>query len=152
MKYESSRSFGFFINQAANKIRTLITRELEPYGIAAEQFGMMKFIGEHESTTQSTLADAMAKGKPTISRTLDVLEQKGYIHRKSSERDRRAKEIRLTDEGRALLETVTPIARRLNEQIHTRLDPQQVDDFFTTLQIVVDTIEVFTPSKGNNDT
>ncbi|MCJ7765985.1 MAG: MarR family transcriptional regulator [Thiovulaceae bacterium] len=152
MEYELRNSLGFRISLVANRVHAMFTRGIEPYGIAPEQFAAMKIISEDSETNQSKIAEMLGKGKPTVSRTLDVLEKKGLVSRGELETDRRAKRIRLTDEGEAVLHAVIPCAKAFNDAIRERLEPQEIESFFKVLETILETVDQYdTRGEKEND-
>jgi len=139
MAYVLKHSIGFHLNRAAAIVHAGFSKCLEPYGIAPEQFATLKIISEDGEITPSGIADMLAKGRPTVTRTLDALEKKGLITRDSSDADRRIKPIRLTGKGLEVLGAVEPKALQFNEAIRARLAPGEAETFFHVLDTIIDT-------------
>jgi DNA-binding MarR family transcriptional regulator len=150
MEYRLKDSFGFRITHAANRLHAMFSRAIDAYGIAPEQFAAMKIIRDDSETNQSKIAQMLAKGKPTVSRTLDVLEKKGLVARDALETDRRAKCICLTAEGEAVLDGVIPYAKAFNDTIRERLEPQEIENFFKVLETILETADQY-ESKGEKE-
>ena len=151
MEYKLRNSFGFRISLVANRVHAMFARGIEPYGIAPEQFAAMKIISDDSETNQSKIAEMLGKGKPTVSRTLDALEKKGLVARDELETDRRAKRIRLTGEGKAVLDAVTPCAQRFNNTIREQLDPQEIETFFKVLETILETVDQYDTTGEKED-
>ena len=143
MDYELKDSIGFHLNRSATLIHSAFSKCLKPFDIAPEQFATLKIISEDGEVTQSGIADMLAKGKPTVGRSLDALEQKGLIVRESDSGDRRVKPIRLTDRGAELLTAVEPKASRFNALIRSHLAPGEAETFFHVLDVIVEATNEF---------
>ena len=52
------------------------------------------------------VSEELGLSLPGGSRTIDALLRRGYLERREDEHDRRMKRLRVTDEGRAVLQTV----------------------------------------------
>jgi DNA-binding MarR family transcriptional regulator len=63
----------------------------------------------------------IAYDRATIGGVIERLEQKGWVRRVVSERDRRARELSLTTEGERIRARLLPIVRGLQDQILERL-------------------------------
>ena len=150
MEYKLRDSFGFRINQAANKVHAMFSRKIESCAIAPEQFATLMIISEDSDTKQSAIAQMLGKGKPTVSRALDALEKKGLIARDALETDRRAKRICLTPEGKAVLNAVIPYAQDFNRVIRKRIEPQEAEIFFKVLETILETAEQY-ETKGEKE-
>ena len=58
-----------------------------------------------------------AYDRATIGGVIERLEQKGWVRRVVSERDRRARELSLTPEGQRILKALVPVVRGLQDEI-----------------------------------
>ena len=74
-------------------------------GLSPAQWEALRFLSRANrySCGPSALADFLGTTKGTVSQTLIALENKGYLRRLRTERDRRAVRLELTPAGRALL-------------------------------------------------
>ena len=78
----------------------------ENFDITVEQYHILRHIHHHEKGSVSDLADAKHISRPAISRTVDVLVNKGLITRTSNPEDRRYVQLTLTGAGQELLRAV----------------------------------------------
>lgn len=81
--------------------------------------------------TLSELARQMAVSAPTISNTVTVLEERGWVKRIRDTRDRRVIHVALSDEGREMLEAID---RFTAERISEYLAPLNEDERKTLLK------------------
>jgi DNA-binding MarR family transcriptional regulator len=81
------------------------------------QFAALDAIHAHPDTDQARVAELIAYDRATIGGVIERLEQKGWIRRVVSQRDRRARELSLTAKGRRVLSTLVPIVRELQDDI-----------------------------------
>lgn len=68
-------------------------------GITVEQWILLKIIQESSELSQKELAIKSLRDPASITRTLDILEKKGYIKREAIPNNRRQYNICLTREG-----------------------------------------------------
>jgi DNA-binding MarR family transcriptional regulator len=73
-------------------------------GVGGTQVWMLATIGETPGITVSRLSDALSIHVSTASNLLDKLAKRGLVERLRSEADRRVVCLRLTDDGRAILD------------------------------------------------
>ncbi|SMB79032.1 MarR family winged helix-turn-helix transcriptional regulator [Deinococcus hopiensis] len=78
-----------------------------------------------QGLTPTQLSGLAAITGPSVSNRIDRLIQKGLIERQVAERDRRSVSIRLTTEGRALVERLLPEHLQRTSQIVAALDPEE---------------------------
>lgn len=100
------------------RIRKALRRELETRAakldITASQFLVMRSLWESDGVTTSVLTQDACSDGGTVTGILDRLESKGLIRRERSTQDRRAVQIWLTEEGRALEAPLMEIINEIN--------------------------------------
>jgi DNA-binding MarR family transcriptional regulator len=87
------------------------------FDLTPVQFAALDAIAAQPGTDQARLAEMIAYDRATIGGVIDRLVQKGWVHRVVSERDRRAREVSLTDEGQRVREAVLPVVQDLQQEI-----------------------------------
>lgn len=103
-----------------NQISTQVfSRRLQDAGfdLTPVQFAAMDAIFANPDIDQAGVAGLIAYDRATIGGVIDRLEQKGYVQRSVSKRDRRAREVRLTEAGEALYQRVLPVVADLQSDI-----------------------------------
>ena len=91
------------------------------FDLTPVQFSAMDVINTHPGIDQASVAAMIAYDRATIGGVVDRLVKKGYLKRIVSRRDRRARELALTDEGRQMFDAVLPVLRALQSEILTNL-------------------------------
>lgn len=81
------------------------------------QFAALDAIHNHPGTDQATVAELISYDRATIGGVIERLEQKGWVARVVSERDRRARELSLTPEGQRTFKALVPVVRNLQDDI-----------------------------------
>ncbi len=107
------------------------------YDITPVQFAAMQALQANPGIEQAQVAALIAYDRATIGGVIDRLEQKGYASRVVSARDRRAREVRLTEDGARIIEDVLPIVQRLQKDILRGLNETERKQFMTLAQKVV---------------
>lgn len=87
------------------------------FDLTSVQFAALDAIQAHPGTDQARVAELIAYDRATIGGVIDRLEQKGWVHRVVSERDRRARELSLTDEGEQVYRALLPVVKGLQDDI-----------------------------------
>lgn len=87
------------------------------FDLTPVQFAALDAIQAQPGTDQARLAEMIAYDRATIGGVIERLEQKGWVLRVVSERDRRARELTLTPEGRRILKALLPVVRGLQDEI-----------------------------------
>lgn len=99
------------------------------YDLTPIQFAALNAIRANPGIDQATLAGLIAYDRPTIGGVVDRLEAKGYVSRIVSKRDRRAREVSLTRQGKTVLTKLTPVIRELQPHILTGLSDKERAEF-----------------------
>lgn len=82
--------------------------EAAGFDLTPVQYAALAAIAANPAIDQITLAGLIAYDRTTITGVIDRLAQKGLVVRRASARDRRSRELFITDEGRRTLEAITP--------------------------------------------
>ena len=101
--------------------------------VTPEHWAILKRISERDALNQREIAELTFKDPAAVTRALDVLEQRGLVQRVDAAGDRRAYNLRLTSEGAAMVERVTPVARAVRAQGLTGVTPEELATLKTTL-------------------
>lgn len=88
----------------------LLTRE---QNITLPRMRVFSSLIEKEGMNQRELAERLELETPTVVRLLDTMEAQGFVERRLSDADRRAKEVHLTGLGRQTAEDVDSVASAL---------------------------------------
>jgi DNA-binding MarR family transcriptional regulator len=99
------------------------------------QYAVLRVLLESPDIDQVTLADKVALDTSTTADIATRLEAKGWIVRALL--PRRQRSLRLTDEGRAVLEDMLEKADAMYRQLLTPLDEQEQTDFLRLLHKLV---------------
>lgn len=87
------------------------------FDVTPIQFAALDAISNQPGLDQATLAEQIAYDRATIGGVIERLEQKGWVRRVVSKRDRRARELSLTPEGQRILKALLPVVRNLQDDI-----------------------------------
>lgn len=119
----SEDSIGFMLGQTYRKIVYLLSSRLKEFDITTEQFSLLYQLDKQDGINQKELAHRTSKDQPTTTRILDALYKKGLIHKKTSENDRRAFLLFLTDAGKEMVKQTLPIEQQtIQEALHNISD------------------------------
>jgi DNA-binding MarR family transcriptional regulator len=110
------------LRKGARQTTQIYDEFLAPAGIRITQFGLLAHLEISAGPLSiSALADELNMDPTTLNRNLKPLEKRGLTLSKTSDHDRRAKEIVLTSAGRALLWRAAPLWRAAHEHVHKLL-------------------------------
>lgn len=87
------------------------------FDITPVQFATMETLHTNPGLEQAQIASLIAYDRATIGGVIDRLEQRNYVIRETSIRDRRAREVRLSDLGEQVYLKASPIVTALQSDI-----------------------------------
>ena len=93
--------------------------------LTSVQFAAMMAISDAPGCDQASVAATIAYDRATIGGVIDRLEQKGYVERTVSKRDRRAREVCLSEQGRNVFGEILPVVSTLQDEILSGLTAQE---------------------------
>jgi DNA-binding MarR family transcriptional regulator len=109
-KIEAATAAWVALARMVQSTEKLLTGQLKCHGLNAGQMDVLVTAGDVEGLTQQELAARLCHSKANVSQLVDKMERAGHLRRVP---EGRAFRIYLTDEGRALLETVLPQQERI---------------------------------------
>lgn len=107
------------------------------YDLTAVQFAAMSVLLENPGLEQTQIAEKIAYDRATIGGVIDRLEKKDYVSRVISQQDRRAREVRLTEEGKRLVAETYPIVEALQREILSGLNEEEQQQFLGLARQVI---------------
>ena len=82
---------------------------------------------EGQVSSQKVLSDALRISPASVAVSLKSLERGGYVEKLSDEKDQRRKAVRLTDKGRAALETCFSIFQGVDRRMLDGFTPEEME-------------------------
>jgi DNA-binding MarR family transcriptional regulator len=100
----------FLISQLGYVISTRFRAILSPLGLEPRHFLVLRHVSRAEGSSQHALGQALRIPASRMVGLVDTLEQRGLVERRANPRDRRARALYLTEEGRRVLEQAFGLA------------------------------------------
>jgi len=109
---------GYCINKTALyfKITVLQLFKENNFNMTPEQFGILFFLSREDGLYQRQLAKISLKDRPNITRMIDILEKKGFVHRETAPDNRRIFKIFITEEGRNQVAKIHPLLLEIQRE------------------------------------
>ena len=112
-------------------------QEVGELGVTPVQYAALQVVGNQPGIDQRTLARSIALDTSTTGGVIDRLEARGWLERRLSPQDRRARLLVLTPAGEQGLADTLPAMLRAQEQILAPLTERQRAVFMRLLQLLV---------------
>lgn len=106
-------------------------------GVTPVQYAALQVVSNQPGIDQRTLARNIALDTSTTGGVVDRLEARGWLERRTSPEDRRARQLFLTRAGDQTLAETIPAMLRAQEQILAPLTESQRKAFMRMLQVLV---------------
>ena len=104
------------------------------YDLTPVQYAALSTVLTNPGIDQATLAGLIAYDRTTITGVVDRLVQKGLLVRNPSPRDRRARELQITEEGRETLRGIEPAVEAAQETMLRGLSASEAKEFLRLLR------------------
>jgi DNA-binding MarR family transcriptional regulator len=123
------------LRRASRVLTQLYDDALRPLGLRATQFTVLQTLSLAGEVTQGLLGEILAMDSTTLTRTLDILERRGWIAKRHGE-DRREWRLRLSKGGETQLKRAVPAWRSVQDRLHAQLGNEAWENLFTLSHIV----------------
>ena len=99
---------GTRVRRAARVVGNYYDLNLKSVGLKGTQFTLLNAVFLNPSITITQLADLLLLNRTTLNRNLKPLERQGLVHT-SPGKDQRTRVLKLTQEGRSILQQALPL-------------------------------------------
>lgn len=131
---DQRRTVAVRLMDATRSMRTYADHVASSYGTTLAQWKTLKHLMDCDGGNQVDLAEKLEIQPISLVRLLDRMAAQGLIERRPDPADRRAKRIYITDAGRDLSRTMTPIAREIAVELTAGLSDDQIAELLAMLE------------------
>jgi MarR family transcriptional regulator, transcriptional regulator for hemolysin len=129
------RSFGFLVHDIARLFaRRFNARAQRVLGLTRTQCRLLGYLARNEGIHQARLADLLEIKPMTLVRQLDRMERDGWIERRADPRDRRARQLVLTDKARPIIAGIAGLSHEVRQEAFAGLAAAERDDLLLLLR------------------
>jgi DNA-binding MarR family transcriptional regulator len=128
--------FGRWIGISAHRLSHLMTKTLQKHGfeITHEQLVLLYIISREKGINQKDLAQKLDRDKTSIARSISNLEKNHKVVRLQTAEDKRINNLYLTKEGSRLLEDISPLIKKIKEQLKTGFTENEINSTVSFLK------------------
>lgn len=123
-------------------------------GISHSEFCLLNIITDNSDSgdgiTVSAIAAELDVTPPAVSRSLKSLESRGLVTRETNLINRRNTMVRLTENGRELLENSRKQMDAVMERVHEKMGEERKNQLCDLLSEMMEIIEKYVTEKGEN--
>lgn len=134
MKEIFEENIGLLIHDVGRLLRVLYDRQMASIGLTRSQWWLLTYLYFKDGINQKDLASLMDMEKAPLSRLLDRMEIKGWILRKNETKDRRIKNIYLSESVKPLIGSMRKKAAQYREDSLSVLSDEELNSLRNLLQ------------------
>lgn len=138
----TQEQLGMTIGETARCWRTKLNERLRPLGLSQARWMVLLHLSKRgDGVVQKALAEWLGIEGPTLVRILDRMTEDGWIERRESATDRRAKTVHLTKQSRAIIKQINKVAAQLRGELLADVNPADIEACMRVLQQIKQTAE-----------
>jgi MarR family transcriptional regulator, temperature-dependent positive regulator of motility len=141
-----ARSPIHLLHRASQVVEEIFTAEIEIDRLTPRQLAVLMTVAQNEGLSQTGIVDRTGIDRSTLADIVRRLHKRGLLQRRRTKEDARAYAVKLTEEGRRVLRTAEPLAKRVDQRILNALPSKQRDQFIGALASIVGTLERTAPA------
>jgi DNA-binding MarR family transcriptional regulator len=111
------RSIIHILHRASQRAAEIFAVETRDFDLTARQYAVITTVAQHEGLSQTDLVRLTGIDRSTLADVVHRLLRRGIIERERTMEDGRTYAVRLSSEGRELLEAIKPYARRADRAV-----------------------------------
>lgn len=127
----------YLMNRVMARYNANLADELKHTDLTTAKVRTLAILAITPSATINELSVFAVTEQSTMSRTLDSLEESGYIRRQPRAEDMRIRDVAITEEGRAAFEAIWPAMYTLLLQMFDGIDEDEYRGFTATLHKIL---------------
>jgi MarR family transcriptional regulator, organic hydroperoxide resistance regulator len=136
-----ARSLGYHLRTLTETWSVLLQRRLGPVGGTFPQWRYLRELWEEDGLTQRELSDRVGRQAATTVTALRILKRSGLIRIVPAKEDRRKRRVFLTEKGRALNKSLTPLIIDIENRVLQRIVDDDLAKFKRTLARMQENID-----------
>jgi DNA-binding MarR family transcriptional regulator len=140
-----NRSPIHLLHRASQAVEDLFTAEVKMESLTPRQLLVLMTVAQNEGLSQTGIVDRTGIDRSTLADIVRRMQRKGLLQRRRTREDARAYAVKLTDEGKRVLRSAEPLAKKVDERILDALSTKQRDQFIDDLLAIVDTLQKMSP-------
>ncbi|AWI27184.1 MarR family winged helix-turn-helix transcriptional regulator [Flavobacterium pallidum] len=108
------------------------------YKITIDQWLIIKSILENPGISQQDLGEMVFKDNASVTRIIDLLVKSEYLEREVNPNDRRKSNLKVTDEGKAIIENVQTLVLQNRKTALSGVSAEALQTLNKTLNQIID--------------
>ena len=147
---ERFETFTVLINRISRNIRKIKNQEMADCGLRSSQVSCLYYLYLANGMTATELCERCEEDKATVSRSLDYLEESGYLLPRVQGAKRYKSPLLLTEKGAEVGRTISNRIDWVLGEVGRSLTEQERTDFYRSLSVISRSLELVAERKGEN--
>lgn len=122
------------LRRATRHVARVYDDALRPLNLNNGQFSLMALLAAKSDWTMQELADALGLDQSSLSAAVKPLVRRDLIHVSASMEDKRVRLLRLSTEGRLLINKARPLWRKAQDNAEKILEDYDLDEIRSALR------------------
>ena len=135
---DTRRSLPMALLRARETVMTGFRPILAAHGVTEQQWRVLRVLGEYGPSDVTDLSEITFLLMPSLTRMTKGLEARGLVTRRRHDGDGRRLILDITEDGRSLLDSVTPKSAAVYREIEERFGAERLDQLLDLLEEIVD--------------
>lgn len=135
------RSPAHLLHRAVQRAEEAFHAGMHEGNLTPRQLAVLIVVAQGEGLSQTDIVEHTGIDRSTLADIVRRLQRKGLLQRHRSREDARAYAVKLTDEGRRMLRSAEPLAKRVDQRILDALPSKDRERFIDALASLVETLQ-----------
>ena len=138
----TQEQLGLAIGEVSRSWRAKLDERLRPLGLSQSRWMVLLHLSKRgDGVVQKALAKWLGIEAPTLVRILDRMTADGWLERRESPTDRRAKTVHLTPQSLAVIQQINKVAAQLRSELLADIPAADIAACMRVLQRIKHTAE-----------
>ncbi len=129
-------TFTVLINRISRNVRKIKNLEMAEQGLRSSHISCLYYLYKTENMTATELCEKCEEDKATISRSIDFLQEKGYIVSQSKSTKKYKNPITLSEKGKSAGREIADKIDRVLDEISRELSEDERIEFYRSLTVI----------------
>ena len=134
MKFDLDTHPFFWLTQVIGARDRELSQGLREYGLRVPEWRALGALYARQHCTMGELAELATIDRTTLTRTVDRMEQAGWLSRRADDADMRVTRLALSAAGRRMFDRIWPKVQELNALALDGLAPAEIQQLRKTLE------------------
>jgi DNA-binding MarR family transcriptional regulator len=137
-------SYSYLLDRTARRVKQYAQQKfsIESFNVTVDQWLILKNLDNDRYLKQTELAELTGKDNPTLTRIIDLLCKKGLTERVIHKTDRRCFTVHLTENGKQLLNELSPKVADIRMRAWDGLSEADYEDLKRILNKIYQNLEL----------